>query len=102
MRTSFEVRDKSYEADINPIEKPEGEKFEICQASVRIPDGTLIAGTLRLTDTAVALAEEMAGKRGGSVEEWLSQGCIRSLSAELVIRPLKPDFTFVVDHRWIV
>jgi hypothetical protein len=101
MRTSFEVRNKSYEADINPIQKPESEKFEICEASVRTPDGRLITGILKLTETAVALAEEKAGERGGSVEEWLSHGCISSLAAELVIRPLKPDFTFVVDHRWI-
>jgi hypothetical protein len=101
MRTSFEVRNKSYEADISRVEKPEGEKFEICEASVRGPDGGPIMGTFKLTDTAIALAEENATEQGGSAEEWLSRGCVRSLAAELVIRPLKPDFSFVVDHRWI-
>jgi hypothetical protein len=101
MRTSFEVRGKSYEADINRIGKPEGEKFEICEASVHGPDGGPITGTFKLTDTAIALAEEKASEKGASSVEWLARGCARSLAAELVIRPLKPDFSFVVDHRWI-
>lgn len=101
MRTSFEVGNKSYETEISRIEKPDGEKFEICEASVRGPDGGQIMGTFKLTDTAIALAEEKASEEGGSAEEWLARGCARSLAADLVIRPLRPDFSFVVDHRWI-
>lgn len=101
MRESFNVGNQSYEADIKRIEKPEGEKYETCEASVRGPGGGHIVGTLKLTDTALALAEEKAAEEGGSTEEWLARGCARSLAAELVIRPLKPDFAFVVDHRWI-
>jgi hypothetical protein len=101
MRTRFDVHGKSYEADIKRLEKREDEKFEICRASVCGPDGESVVGTLKLTDTAIALAEERASEQGGSTEEWLGRGCSRSLAAELVIRPLTADFSFVVDHRWI-
>ena len=101
MKTSFVVNNNSYEADIRRVEKPEGEKFEICEASVRIPDGLEVKGTFKLTDTAIALAEERASQEGGSPEGWLVRGCARSLAAELVIRQLKKDFSFVIDHRWI-
>ena len=101
MRTSFEVRTTTYEADINRVDKPEGEKFAICNASIHGPGGWEVKGTFKLTDTAIAMAEERASEEGGSTEEWLARGCARSLAAELVIRQLKPDFSFVIDHRWI-
>jgi hypothetical protein len=101
MKTSFEVRNTSYDADISRVDKPEGEKFEICDASVRGPDGLEVKGTFKLTDTAITVAEERAFQEGGSTEEWLARGCARSLAAELVIRQLKQNFSFVIDHRWI-
>ncbi len=101
MKTTFEVRDESYEANIEPMERPEGEKFELYQVAVRGPDGRSVNGTFKLTDDAVALANEMAADQGGSAESWVAKGGARSLASEILIRKLEPDFAFVVDHRWI-
>lgn len=101
MRVSFDVRDESYEAEIYRVDKPEGEKLEICEAWVRGPGSNHVKGTFKLTDTALALAEEKAAQEGGSMDEWLARGCVGSMIAELVIRPLRSGFSFVVDHRWI-
>jgi hypothetical protein len=101
MKTRFVVRDTSYEADIRRSEKPEGESHEIVSASVLCPDGLEVKGSLKITGTALALAEERASREGGTTEEWLVRGCVRSLTAELVLRQLKQDFSFVIDHRWI-
>jgi hypothetical protein len=101
MRTSFEVRDRVYDIEIARGERPEGDKFEIYRAALRDADGALVNGTLKLTETAILLAEEKAGEEGGTPEEWLARGCARSLAAEILIRKPMPDFSFVIDHRWI-
>jgi hypothetical protein len=101
MKTSFVVGDTPYEAHIRRVDKPGGENYEICDASVRSSDEPEVRGRFRLTDTAIAAAEERASREGGSAEEWLVRGCVRSLTSELVIRRLKQDFSFVIDHRWI-
>lgn len=101
IKTGFDVREKTYDAVIHRGVQPEGEKFEIFQASVRDADGTEVSGTLKLTGTATLLAEQRAKEEGGTPEEWVARGCCRSLAAEVLIRELKPDFSFVVDHRWI-
>ena len=100
-KTSFKVRDSAYAVEIHRGERSEGEKFEIYQASVRDPEGVEVKGTLKLTETASLFAEERARAKGGTPEEWVARGCGRSLAAEVLIRKLKPEFSFVVDHRWI-
>ena len=100
-KTTFKVHDKVYDAEIHRGEQPEGEKFEVYQASVRDPEGTEVKGSFKLTETATLLAVQKAQEGGGTPAEWVARGCGRSLAAEVLIRKLKPDFSFVVDHRWI-
>ena len=101
MRASFEVRDRVYDIEIALGDKPEEDKFEIYRVVLRDAEGAQVNGTLKLTKTAILLAEQKAGDEGGTPEEWLARGCGRSLAAEIVIRRPKPDFSFVIDHRWI-
>jgi hypothetical protein len=101
MKTTFEVRRDSYEADITHVGKPEGETFEVYEVTVCGPESSPVHGTLKLTDTAVALAADKAKGEGETAEEWVARGCARSLASELLIRKLQSDFAFVVDHRWI-
>jgi hypothetical protein len=101
MKTTFEVRSDSYEADITHVGKPEGEKFAIYEATVQGPESSSVKGTLKLTDTALALAAEKAKDQGETAEKWVARGCARSLASEALIRKLQPEFSFVVDHRWI-
>jgi hypothetical protein len=101
MKTTFEVSSQSYDAEIHQVEKPEGEKFEVFEVAVRGPDQGLTQGTLKLTEEALDTAARKAKDEGGSAEEWLARGCGRALAAEVVIRKLSPDFSFVVDYRWI-
>lgn len=103
MTTTFEVRGRAYELEISGGARSEGGPFHLYETSVRILDseGAQVRGTLKLTDTALAAAQEKAAEKGGSAEEWLARGCARSLAAEVLIRKLRPGFEFVVDHRWI-
>ena len=102
MKADFQVRDKHYQAEISPGgSKTEDEKFELYSAAVGSQDGGAVEGTLKITPQAIELAGERATKEGGSAEDWLARGCARSLAAEVLIRNLKPEFSFIVDHRWI-
>lgn len=101
MRATFKVRDKEYQAELSRAGKSEEEKFEPFRVTVEGQAGGEVTGTLKLTPQALEVAGERASKEGGSSEEWLAWGCARSLASEVLIRDLKPDFSFVVDHRWI-
>lgn len=100
-KATFQVSDKSYSAEIHQVEKPEGEKFEICEVTVQSPDEGPVRGLLKLTPEALLMADQRAEEEGGVAQDWLARGCARALAAEVVIRKLKSDFSFVVDHRWI-
>ena len=101
MKATFTVRNKSYELELGPTEKGEGEKFEPYRASVRGQNGGSVEGTLKLTPETLDHARGRAEREGGSVEDLLARACARSLAAEVLIRRLKPDFSFIVDHRWV-
>jgi hypothetical protein len=95
------VREKEYQVELSRAGKPEDEKFEPFRVTVEGQVGGEVTGTLKLTPRALEVAGERASKDGGSSEEWLVRGCARSLASEVLIRKLKPDFSFVVDERWI-
>lgn len=97
MKTSFKVRGKDYEAVIEKRERGEGDKYNPYGVTVTGQPGGSISGTLQLTDSAL----EAAQKKGGDANGALASACGRSIAAELVIRKLKPDFSFIVDHRWV-
>jgi len=101
MKADFQVRDTQYQAEIHPGGKSEHEKFELYSVAVVGHDRGAVEGTLKITPQAIELSGERAAKEGGSAEEWLARGCARSLAAEVLIRDLKPEFSFIVDHRWI-
>lgn len=101
MTTTFKVRDKEYRLDVSPAERPEGEKFELFRGTLAGQEGGPVSGTFKLTTKSIEQAREKAVREGGSAEQWLAQACGRSLAAEILIRKLNPDFSFVVDHRWL-
>ena len=109
MKASFKVREEEYQADIRPADTPaspdspdsKDEKFKLYSVAVRGQGEQSVDGLLKLTSRAIEVADERATKEGGSAEEFLARGCARSLAAEVLIRKLKPEFSFVVDHRWI-
>ncbi len=109
MKASFKVREEEYQADIRPADSPDSpdspdskdEKFKLYSVAVRGQGEQSVDGLLKLTSRAIEVADERASKEGRSAEEFLARGCARSLAAEVLIRKLKPEFSFVVDHRWI-
>ncbi len=101
MKASFTVHGRSYEVEIFREGRSEDEKFEICRALVEGQVKGSVQGRLKLTTRALELAGERAEKEGGSAEEWLVRGCSLSLASEILIRKLEPDFSFVIDHRWV-
>lgn len=101
MKTTFKVRDKQYELSLERREKGEEDKFNPFTVTVSGQAGGPVTGTMQLTDEVLKKAEEETDSSSESAEALLARACARSLAAELVIRKLKPDFSFIVDHRWL-
>jgi hypothetical protein len=100
MRTTFTVRNKKYELSLQKKEPAEGEKNHPYTAVVSGENGT-VNGTLNFTQGALDAARKMVEEKGASIDDLLVAAGGRSLAAEILIRKLKPDFSFIVDHRWL-
>lgn len=101
MKATFKVRTDSYDAMLERVERGEGDKFNPYRVTVSGQKGGPVTGTVQVTDSALEAAEEKAKEAGGSSDDYLATACGRSLAAEVLIRELAPDFSFVVDHRWL-
>ena len=101
MRTTFTVRNRKYDLVLEKREPGEGEKNHPYTATVSGQNGSPVRGTLQFTAGALDAAPKVAVARGASVDDLLASAGRRALSAEVLIRKLKPDFSFVVDHRWL-
>ncbi len=101
MRTTFTVRNRKYELVLEKREPGEGEKNHPYTATVSGQNGSPIRGTLQFTPGALDAAPKVASAKGSSVDDLLASAGARSLAAEVLIRKLKPDFSFIVDHRFL-
>ncbi len=101
MRTTFTVRNRTYELVLEKRQPAEGEKNHPYTASVSGQNGSPVRGTLQFTPEALDSGQKMASARGASTDDLLASAGGRALAAEVVVRKLKPDFSFVVDHRWL-
>ena len=101
MESTFRVRDRDYQVILEKCVRVEGEKFNPFNATVAGQAAGLVSGTLQLTDSALEAAERQAASEGASVSELLARACGRSLASEVLLRKLDPEFSFVVDHRWL-
>ena len=101
MSTTFEVHGKQYRAEVRAAGKPEGEKFDLYRVTVSGQKSGAVEGTMKLTTLALQTAEERAREKGGSKDEWVARAVAKSLASEVLIRKLQPEFSFVVDHRWV-
>ncbi len=105
MRTTFTVRNKTYELSLEKRDPVEGEKNHPYTATVSGQNGPgPVRGTLQFTPGALDAAQKTAAapsRDAPSVDDLLVSAGGRSLAAEVLFRKLKPDFSFVVDHRWL-
>ena len=101
MKSTFSVKDTSYEITLEKKERGEGDKFNPYTARVSGQPGGVVEGTCQITDDALKAADELASSGGTSAGDLLAMACGKSLASELVIRKLQPEFSFVVDHRWL-
>jgi hypothetical protein len=101
MRTTFTVRNRKYELVLEKRQPGEGEKNHPFTASVSGQNGSPVRGTLQFTPGALDSGQKMAAAKGVSIDDLLASAGGRALTAEVLIRKLKPDFSFVVDHRWL-
>ena len=101
MRTTFTVRNRKYELVLEKREPGEGEKNHPFTASVSGQNGSPVRGTLQFTPGALDAAQKMAAAKGLSIDDLMASAGARALAAEVVVRKVKPDFSFVVDHRWL-
>lgn len=97
MKSKFTVKDREYEVAIEKKDRGEEDKFNPYGATVSGQPGGNVQGTCQVTDAAL----EAAQAKGGNAADHLAEACGKSIASELVIRPLKPDFSFVVDYRWL-
>jgi len=101
MQSKFTVKSHEYEVALEKSERGEEDKFNPYRATVTgQPDGP-VQGTCQITDAALEAADKSATSGGATAGDRLADACGKSLAAELVIRKLKPDFSFVVDYRWL-
>lgn len=101
MRTKFKVRDKEYEVSLEKRQPAEGDKFLPYSATVTGQNGGTVKGTIQLTPEALEAAQKKSTEGGTSADDLLASATGRALAAEVLIRKLKPEFSFVVDHRWL-
>jgi hypothetical protein len=101
MRTTFTVRNRKYELVLEKREPGEGEKNHPYTASVSGQNGSPVRGTLQFTPGALDAAQKMAAAKGVSIDDLMASAGARALAAEVLVRKVKPDFSFVVDHRWL-
>jgi hypothetical protein len=101
MKSKFTVKNQEYELALEKKARGEDDKFNPYSAKVSgQPDGT-VAGTCQITDAALEAADKKASASGADAGDLLAEACGKSIASELVIRTLKPDFSFVVDYRWL-
>ncbi len=101
MRTTFTVRNRKYELVLEKREPGEGEKNHPYTATVSGQNGSPVRGTLQFTAGALDAAQKMAAAKSGSIDDLLASAGGRALAAEVLVRKLKTDFSFIVDHRWL-
>ena len=100
MKSKFTVKNQEYELALEKKERGEEDKFNPYGVTVSGQPGGTIQGTCQITDAALEAAMEQAAG-GASAGDLLAEACGRSIASELVLRKLKPDFSFVVDYRWV-
>lgn len=100
MKSKFTVKNKQYEVALEKGERGEEDKFHPFNATVTGQEGGAVHGVFQLTDRALEAASEKAAG-GNSADDLLAVACGKSLASELILRKLKPDFSFVVDYRWL-
>lgn len=101
MKSTFTVQNKQYEITLEKKERAEGDKFHPYVARVSGQSDGVVEGTCQITDDALKEADELASSGGASALDLLAKACGKSLASELVIRKLEPEFSFVIDHRWL-
>ena len=101
MKSKFTVQSQEYEVVLEKKERGEEDKFNPHRATVSgQPDGP-VQGSCQITDAALEAADKKATGGGASAGDLVAEACGKSIASELVIRKLKPDFSFVVDYRWV-
>ena len=101
MKSKFTVKNQEYEVALEKNERGEDDKFNPYRAMVSGPADGPVQGNCQITDAALEAAEKKAVPGGATTGDLLAEACGKSLASELVIRKLKPDFSFVVDYRWL-
>ena len=99
MKSKFTVKSHEYEVALEKNERDEEDKFNPYRATVTGQSDGPVQGICQITDAAIEAADKNA--TSGGAADLLAEACGKSIASELVIRGLKPDFSFVVDYRWL-
>jgi hypothetical protein len=98
MKKEFRFLDKSYSLEMGDSNSSDGD-FEKCDG--RVYDGKLqYQGVFKLTKIAWEKASQKAQEKEKPLDEILVTGCIEVLKAELYIRNISDEFSYVTDHRF--
>ncbi len=101
MKSKFTVNNHEYEVVLEKSERGEDDKFNPYRATVSGQSDGPVQGSCQITDAALEMADKKVVSGGATAGDLLAEACGKSIASELVIRKLKPDFSFVVDYRWL-
>jgi hypothetical protein len=100
MRTTFTVRNRKYELVLEkrePGEERKTTRHRFGVGSERKPG----PGHPSIHSGSSRAAPKIGRGEGRFLDDLLASAGARALAAEILIRNLKPDFSFIVDHRWL-
>ena len=98
MKKEFSFLEKSYSLEMDGSNDSDGD-FEKCSGRV-CGEKSQYQGVFKLTKIAWETVSQKAQKKEKSLDEVLVGGCIEVLKAELYIRDISDEFSYVTDHRF--
>ena len=98
MKQEFDFFGKPFTLEMDGSPVTEGE-FQLCRASVG-ELGAVRNGVFKLTKTAWEAVNKSAEGSHSPLGEKLITGCVDAIKAELYVRPIPNDFSYLLDHRY--
>jgi hypothetical protein len=98
MKKEFDFFGQPYTLEMDGDAEAEGD-FRLFKAVVT-RTGATRKGVFKLTKSAWEAVNRKAEKVQRPLDENLVEGCIDAIKAELYIRPLPDEFSYLLDHRY--
>lgn len=98
MKKVFDFFGQAYALEMDGSAEAEGD-FQLFKAVVT-RTGETRKGVFKLTKSAWEAVNRKAQESQRPLDENLVEGCVDAIKAELYIRPLPDEFSYLLDHRY--